>query len=155
MSEGNEDPDKKPIEGRMPRAINPDSLSGTTLKVYRFLYRQGRIVRTGEIQQALGLISSSVAQYHIKKLLRDGLVEERDSGYVVDRVIFENMIRIGRSVLPLQAAYTTFFGVCLFYLVFVLRTNLLAGYFFGIIAVLIALVIFGYGTIQTVRRSSY
>ena len=73
-----------------------DVLRGTTLRIYRFMYREGRPLGLHEIQRALGLSSASIPQYHINKLIKAGLVKEDEggSGYYVDRLVFENMIRI-------------------------------------------------------------
>ena len=49
------------------------------------------------------------------------LAHEGEEGYVVDRVVFENMIRIGRSLIPIQAALATFFAIILASLVTLFR----------------------------------
>ena len=55
------------------RKDESDALSGTTLKVYRFLYKQGaRPVSLHDIQRGLKLSSASLAQYHVRKLLDAG-----------------------------------------------------------------------------------
>jgi hypothetical protein len=97
------------------------ALQGTTLRVYRFLFTQGRPVRTHDIQKGLKLSSPSVAQYQVAKLLRAGLVRETEEGYVVDRVILGNLIRIRRMVLPYQVTYTVFFAAALAVLLVVLK----------------------------------
>src|SRR5579871_6905884 len=86
-------------------------LRGTTLRIYRFMYREGRPLGLHEIQRALGLSSASIPQYHINKLIKAGLVKEEANGggYYVDRLVFENMIRIRRSLIPFQTTYTIFF----------------------------------------------
>ncbi|MFI5421405.1 MAG: hypothetical protein ACHQ1H_10605, partial [Nitrososphaerales archaeon] len=89
------------------------ALGGTTLRVYRYLYRQAKPLGVHDVQRGLGLSSFSVAQYHIKKLLAAGLIREEVAGYVVDRILFENMIRIRRSVIPLQLGYSAFFATSL------------------------------------------
>jgi hypothetical protein len=96
------------------------TLQGTTLRVYRFLYKQGRPARIPDIQKGLKLSSPSVAQYQIAKLLRAGWVRETDRGYVVDRVVLGNLIRIRRMVLPYQVTYTVFFAAALAVLLTVL-----------------------------------
>ncbi|MHB8567247.1 MAG: helix-turn-helix domain-containing protein [Nitrososphaerales archaeon] len=80
------------------------ALTGTTLRVYRYLYRAGRPCGIHDIQRGLGLSSSSVALYHVRKLLDAGLIRESDratgevadsekgaGGYVVDRLMFDNI----------------------------------------------------------------
>jgi hypothetical protein len=97
------------------------TLQGTTLKVYRFLFKQGKPVRIHDIQKGLDLSSPSVAQYQIAKLLRAGLVRETEEGYVVDRVVLGNLIRVGSTVLPYQITYTVFFAAALAVLLSVLK----------------------------------
>jgi hypothetical protein len=96
-------------------------LQGTTLRVYRFLFKQGKPVRIHDIQKVLNLSSPSVAQYHVAKLLRAELIRETEEGYVVDRVVLGNLVRVRRMVLPYQITYTVFFAVALVVLILVLR----------------------------------
>ena len=84
-------------------------LKGTTLRVYRCLYRAGTPMGIHDVQRALKLSSPSVAEYHIKKLVRAGLAKEGQNGYTVDKVVFENVIRIRRTVIPLQTTFVAFF----------------------------------------------
>lgn len=88
-------------------------LVGTTLIVYRYLYKMGKPQGIRDIQKGLGMSSPSVAQYHVKKLLQAGLIKEEGDGYVIDRNVFENVIRIRRSVIPIQVAYSVFFATLL------------------------------------------
>ncbi len=75
-----------------------------------------------------------MAEYHIKKLVRAGLVREEDGGYVVDRLIFENVIRIRRTIIPLQTAYTAFFLSTLAILLTVFRPATVTSlYFFALL----------------------
>ena len=86
-----------------------DSLRGTTLKVYRRMFRTGKPMKINEIQRSLGLSSPSVAQYHVKKLLQFGLIREVPEGYLVENVVFENLIRFRRVSIPIQTGYAGFF----------------------------------------------
>ena len=111
-----------------------DALKGTTLRVYRYLYKEGRPLGFHDIQRGLNLSSVSLAQYHVGKLLRLGLVKEEGAGYVVDRVVFENMIRVGRTVIPFQTSYATFFAATLVILLAFLRpTALTSLYLFALV----------------------
>jgi hypothetical protein len=38
------------------------------------------------------------------------IVTEKDGGYFVDRILFENMIRIRRSLVPFQMTFAVFFA---------------------------------------------
>ena len=111
-----------------------DYVRGTTLRVYRYMYRAGTAMSIRDVQRGLELSSPSVAEYHIKKLVRAGLVQERDAGFVVDRVIFENVIRIRRTLIPLQTAYMAFFLSTLAILLTVFRpASVTSLYFFALL----------------------
>jgi predicted DNA-binding transcriptional regulator len=152
-------------------------LTGTTLRVYRYLYRMGKPCGIREIQRGLGLSSSSVALYHVRKLLDAGLIREDVhesgaekfdsgpenpadaakgiSGYVVDRMVYENMIRIRRSLIPLQVAYSAFFATALFILVIVLRPAVISGaYVFALFVIAVACGIFAYQATKSVSRNA-
>lgn len=129
------------------------SLKGTTFKVYRYMYKAGKAVRVNEVQRDLELSSPSVAQYHIKKLVRLGLVREDPEGYVIDKVVFENVIRFRRLSIPFQAAYATFFAASLLILLTILRPNgVTSAYFFALVAIGVALAISLYETFRSLRR---
>lgn len=131
-------------------------LNGTTLRVYRFLYRSGKPLGIHDIQRGLGLSSTSVADYHIKKLLSAQLIKEdpNSSGYFVDRVIFDNMVRIRSSLIPVQIGYVVFFAVALAVLLILFRPSVLDGaYFFSLTIIAIALVIFSVQSIRIIKRS--
>jgi hypothetical protein len=116
-----------------------DILEGTTRKVFRFVYRQHEPVGIHDVQRGLGLSSPSVAHYHIGKLLKAGLIKEEGSGYIVDKTAFENMVRIKRTVIPLQTAYAVFFLTALVVLATVMRpTQISPTYVFAVIVVLVA-----------------
>lgn len=128
-------------------------LKGTTYRVYRFMLKEGRPVGISEVQRALGLSSPSVSQYHIKKLLRLGIVKEEQAGYVVDRVIVENVIRIRRISIPVQTAYVAFFGTTLAVMLTFLRPVTIDSiYFFAIVINLSALFVSLYEMAKTWKR---
>ena len=133
---------------------HPDShLSGTTLKIYRILYAEGRPVGLNEIQRRASLSSPSVAHYHVSKLVNQGLVIEKDGGYYAEKAIFENMLRIRRSLVPLQTTFAIFFGTTLFGLLFFVRPSSLSPLFLlALIINVAALGIFLYQTFDTLRK---
>jgi uncharacterized membrane protein len=96
---------------------NDDLLRGTTLRVYRYLYRVGKPVGLQDVKKALGLSSPSISDYHIKKLMQAGLVRSTPYGYVVDKMAFEDLIRIRKTLVPVQAMYAAFFAGMLVMLV--------------------------------------
>jgi hypothetical protein len=132
------------------------SLAGTTRRVYRYLYKKGKPSGIREIQRDLSLSSTSVAEYHVRKLLSMGLVKEtEDSHYFVDAVVFENMIRIRRSLVPVQIGYLAFFATSLGILLSILRPDkLTSDYVFGVIVAAGGCGIFAYQSIRTARSSS-
>ena len=132
---------------------DPDALKGTTLKVYRYLFKLGKPAGVRDIQRALDLSSSSVAEYHVKKLLQIGLIREDQDGYVVDRSVWQNMIRMRRTVIPFQAFFVVLFAAAVAVMLTVLRTEPSEGYTFGLAIVLIALVLSLYETLRSVRQS--
>src|SRR5579864_1680861 len=122
------------------------------MRVYRFLYREGRPVGVHEVQKGLKLSSPSVAHYHLRKLVEEGLVKEESGGYIVDKVLFENMIRVRRSVIPLQTTFFAFFLVTLVLLVvFFIPTVLSAQYLFSLGVNVAAVAIFGFQSLQLYR----
>jgi predicted DNA-binding transcriptional regulator len=133
--------------------VDETSLRGTTLKVYRFMLKSKTPVGIHDVQRGLGLSSASVAQYHIRKLQSLALVREEGEGYVVDRVVFDNVIRIRRTAVPLQTAYVAFFASSLAILLTLFRPATFTSlYIFALIVVAIGLVTAGYETIRTLGR---
>jgi len=132
----------------------PDSdiLKGTTLRVYRFLFRLGQPASIRDVQRGLGLSSPSVAEYHLKKLVQSGLVREGDDGYVVDRMVWQNMIRMRRTIIPFQAVYSLFFAAALVVMVVVFRNQVTQGYLFGLAIIGVGLGLSVYETFRAFRR---
>lgn len=130
-----------------------EDLGKTTLKVYRYLYRNGKPLGIRDIQRGLGLSSSSVAEYHVRKLLSMSLVkEESESRFLVDRLVFENMIRIRNTLIPIQVGFSVFFGTALLVLLFLFRPSVLSGqYIFSVIMIALACSLFAY---QAFKASS-
>jgi hypothetical protein len=109
-----------------------------------------------EIQRGLNLSSTSVVEYHVKKLVSMGLVKStEDSQYFVDAIVFENMIRIRRSLIPIQIGYFAFFATSFLILWFVLRPSIITkDYIFGLVIAAVGCVIFSYEVTRTIKRSS-
>jgi DNA-binding MarR family transcriptional regulator len=135
-------------------------LSGTTRRVYRYIYRRGP-VRLHEIQRELGFSSPSVADYHIQKLLNMKLIRERTGpddqsvGYVAEEAIFEAMVRIRRTVIPLWTTATAFFGAGLIALLTLFRpASLSSSYLFSLIIAVAALSISVHETVESLRKEA-
>jgi len=130
-------------------------LKGTTLRVYRCLYRAGTPMGIHDVQRALKLSSPSAAEYHIKKLVRAGLAKEGQNGYTVDKVVFENVIRIRRTVIPLQTTFVAFFASAFVVLLTVLRpASITSTYVFSLIVCGVAVVILLYEALKTLAATS-
>lgn len=130
-----------------------ESLKGTRLRVYRLMLKSKSPLGIHDIQRSLRLTSASVAQYHVRKLLELKLIREEGEGYVIDRVVFDNVIRIRRTAIPLQVAYAAFFASSLVAMLTILRPSAPSSvYLFAIIVMLIGLIISLYETRLTLRR---
>jgi DNA-binding transcriptional ArsR family regulator len=127
-------------------------LKGTTYKVYLHLVKMGKPEGISEVQKSLGLSSPSVAQYHVGKLLKMGLVREEQRGYVVDRLVLENIIRIRRRAIPLQTAYVAFFGVTLVLLILLRPSVVTSVYFLALAINFVALAIAFSDSIKVLKR---
>ncbi len=82
-----------------------------------------------------------------------GLIREEQGGYVVDKVVLENVIRIRRVSIPIQAAYIAFFGVLLLFLLAFLRPAVINSvYYFALVVTVSALGISFYEMTKTLKR---
>lgn len=128
-------------------------LVGTTLKVYRFMFRAGQPVGVRDVQRGLGLSSPSVALYHISKLVEAGLVREEGGGYVVDKRVFENMIRVRRMIIPFQATYTSFFiTTFMIFLTLLKPENVTSTYVFALAVNSVAILVSLYECLRALRK---
>ena len=128
-------------------------MKGTTLRVYRFIFKEGKPVGISDVQEGLSFSSSSVASYHINKLLQAGLIKEQDKGYIVDRVVFDNMIRVRRTLIPFQMAYMTFFTLSFLVLLIYMRpSQITSAYGFSLVVCLVGVMISLYEVIRALKR---
>jgi predicted DNA-binding transcriptional regulator len=146
-------------EGELPRKTDDQPvLTGTSLRVYRYLYKSGKPQNIHEIQRGLGLSSPSVSQYHVRKLIEAGLIRELQSnngaGFVVDKIVFENMIRVRRAIVPFQVAYSIFFASMLVLLLTLLRPrNFDSSLFvFGLVVTISGTLLFGFEALKSARE---
>ena len=128
-------------------------LRGTTLRVYRYLFKLGRPAGIREVQRGLGLSSPSVAEYHLRKLVESGLIRNDSEGYVVERVVWDNMIRMRRTVIPVQAFYVIFFAAALLIYVVFFNADFAEGYRFGLGVFVAALLVSVFELVRTFRQS--
>lgn len=98
-----------------------DVLRGLTLRVYRFILKNEKPVGIREVQRALNLSSPTLALYHMNKLEEAGFIRKELGGYVADRIILENFVRLRRILVPRHFFYTMFFVTSFVFLVVFLR----------------------------------
>lgn len=85
--------------------------------------------------------------------MEQSLVREEAGGYVVDKIVFENMIRVRRSVIPFQTTYLTLFISTLIIMLTILRPSEISGfYLFALVVNVLALGIFMYETLKSLRQ---
>jgi DNA-binding Lrp family transcriptional regulator len=126
-----------------------DVLRGLTLKVYRFILRNDKPVGIREVQRALNLSSPTLALYHINKLEEAGLIKKELNGYVADKVILENLIRLKRILIPRNFFYMIFLITSLVMLVVFLKPpTLTREYVFSLTVITIAAATSVYETIK-------
>lgn len=110
------------------------------MRVYRLIFNSKNAIGIHEVQRKLALSSPSVAQYHLRKLVDMGLVREDSAGYVLDRVVFANILRVRSMAIPVQSAYVAFFAASLsFLLVFLRPAELTSIYVFAIFIAMVGL----------------
>jgi predicted DNA-binding transcriptional regulator len=126
-----------------------DVLKGLTLKIYKYILKNDKPVGIREIQRALNLSSPALAFYHVNKLEEAGLVKKHLNGYIVDRIILENLIRLRRTLIPRYFFYTVFFITALMLLTIFLRPHTLTReYVFSIATISIATITSIYETVK-------
>jgi DNA-binding Lrp family transcriptional regulator len=116
-----------------------DVLRGLTLKVYRFILKNDKPVGIREVQRALNLSSPTLALYHMNKLEEAGLIKKELDGYVADRIILENLVRLRRILIPRNFFYAIFLVTSLVMLAVFLRPpTLTREYVFSLAVISIA-----------------
>jgi predicted DNA-binding transcriptional regulator len=97
------------------RSIAESQLKGNTLRVYVYVVTHKQCgVR--EIQRALHLSSSSLAQYHLSKLVDLGLLKSNETGeyFLTDQVrvdVLKDFLKLGAVVVPRFVFYAVFFTI--------------------------------------------
>lgn len=135
--------------GKMAQKEDRELLRGTTLKVYRFLLKSGKATGVREVQRSLNMSSPSLAAYHLSKLEEAGLLKREGGDYIVDKVILESMIKIGRALIPRYFFYSLFAVLTLIVELTLLRPpTLTRGYFFSTIALFVLALAFCYETVK-------
>ncbi len=116
-----------------------DVLRGLTLKVYKFILQNNKPVGIREVQRGLNLSSPTLALYHMNKLEEAGLIKKEADGYVADRIILQNLIRLRRVLIPRNFFYMIFLLTSLVMLIVFLRPPTLSReYIFSLTVISIA-----------------
>jgi len=116
-----------------------DVLRGLTLKVYRYILQNDRPVGIREVQRGLNLSSPTLALYHMNKLEEAGLIKKEADGYVADRIILQNLIRLRRVLIPRNFFYMIFLITSLVMLIVFLRPPTLSReYIFSLAVISVA-----------------
>jgi hypothetical protein len=100
-----------------------DVLTGNTLKVYRYAIKQGKPIGVREVQRALKLSSPTLAAYHLSKLEEAGLLKQTTEGYVVEKLVLENFIRLRQFLLPKYSFYFAAFATAILVQLFLFRPS--------------------------------
>jgi hypothetical protein len=102
-----------------------DILRGLTLKIYKFILSNDKPVGIREVQRALNLSSPTLALYHMNKLEETGFIKKELNGYVADRIVLENFVRLRSVLIPRNFFYTVFLVTSLIFLGVFLRPPIL------------------------------
>jgi repressor of nif and glnA expression len=130
-----------------------DVLRGLALKIYRFILKNDKPVGIREVQRALNLSSPTLALYHMNKLEEAGLIKKEANGYVADRIILENVIRLRRILIPRNFFYTIFLITSLVMLAVFLRPPTISReYIFSLAVISIAAATSVYETIKVLSQ---
>jgi predicted DNA-binding transcriptional regulator len=130
-----------------------DVLRGLTLKVYKFILKSDRPIGIREVQRGLNLSSPTLALYHINKLEEAGLIRKELDGYVADRIVLENLVRLRSFLIPRNLFYTVFFATSLLFLAVFLRPPVLTReYVFSLGVVSVAAATSAYETIRALSQ---
>lgn len=136
--------------GRVASGETDEVLRGTTLEVYRFLLKRNEPVGAREVQRALNLSSPSLATYHLSKLEEIGLLRKESDGFIVNKIVLEDSIRIKRFLIPRFLFYSVFAVLALVFELTLFRPTVLTGqYFFFVTVTFVFALIFCFETAKT------
>lgn len=118
MSQGGNNNEKK--------GIAESQLKGNTLRTYLYVVTHKKSgVR--EIQRELRFSSSSLAQYHLSKLVDLGLLTENGGEYfLADQVkvdVLKDFLKLGTLIVPRFIFYAVFFSIVTGFLAYVVLIN--------------------------------
>jgi DNA-binding transcriptional ArsR family regulator len=130
-----------------------DVLTGNTAYVYRYAVKQRKPVGVREVQRALKLSSPTLAAYHLNKLEEAGLLKQTPDGYVVERLVLENFVRLRKLLLPKYLFYLAVFVTALAFQITLFRpVQLTREYLFSTSMLVLAVAYFAYETMMTILK---
>ena len=133
-----------------------DVLRGSTREVYRFMLKSGKPAGTREIQRALNLSSPSLAAYHLTKLEEAGLLKKENGGYVIDKLVLEDCVKISRFLIPRFLFYAIFAVLLVVIELTLLKPAVITSfYFFATVGTLVCAVAFCYETARVWVKGSF
>ncbi|MCW4005302.1 MAG: winged helix-turn-helix domain-containing protein [Candidatus Bathyarchaeota archaeon] len=135
---------------RLTENENTSVLKGTALDIYRFMLKSNKPLGIRDVQRALKLSSPSVAQYHMSKLERAGLLKQENGNWVVNKVRLDNRVKVGRFLIPRQLFYAIFAVAILLggFILFNGQTVISHEFFYFMTATLVFVLIFSYETVK-------
>jgi predicted DNA-binding transcriptional regulator len=138
----------------MSRKEKEEPLKGKTLAVYLYLLKNNKPVGAREIQRKLDFSTPSLAIYHLSKLEELGLVKKEGGGFIVNKVVTDNNIKVKHFLVPRFLFYSVFSSLaCVFELNF-RPAEITSAYFFFLTSTLICTLIFCFETTRTWKKGS-
>lgn len=128
-------------------------LTGNTAQVYRYAIKMGKPIGVREVQRALKLSSPTLAAYHLEKLEEAGLLKQTPDGYIVEKLVLENFVKLRQLLVPKYLFYfAVFMTAVIFQLVLFRPSELTREYVFATSMLTVAAGYFGYETVMTLLR---
>ena len=128
-------------------------LTGNTAQVYRYAIKQRKPIGVREVQRALKLSSPTLAAYHLDKLEEAGLLKQTSEGYIVEKLVLENFVRLRQLLLPKYLFYFVVFAAAVIFQIVLFRpSQLTREYLFSTSMLLVAAAYFAYETVTTLLK---
>lgn len=128
-------------------------LKGLTLKVYKYVLKNGKPTSIREVQRSLELSTPTLALYHLGKLERAGLLRKEPKGYVINRVYLKNFVKIRRLLIPRYFFYFIFLATALTFELSIFRPRVLSrDYVFSVAVICTAAAFCIYETVRAFAK---
>lgn len=95
------------------QGVEAELPEGTSLRVYIFLLRQSKPVGLSEVRAGVDLSTSSLASYHLERLMAAGLARKDDGGYVADKMALKGFFRLRTHIISTSLLMVGFFATAL------------------------------------------